>query len=80
MSRDLTLSHDFPTTRDLPTIPGVQYRLEAQKEGIGRAKSQALQEVSPKTAIQNLGKHYKMLYRNALENEPQHQVRCIYSF
>ncbi|XP_063691078.1 uncharacterized protein LOC134823519 [Bolinopsis microptera] len=52
---------------------GVQYRLEGQKEGIGRAKSQALQEASPKTAIQNLGKHYKMLYRNALENEPQHQ-------
>ncbi|KAL5249145.1 hypothetical protein ACHWQZ_G018102 [Mnemiopsis leidyi] len=52
---------------------GVQYRLEAQKEGIERSKSQALQENSPKTAIQNLGNHYKALYRNALENEPQHQ-------
>ena len=57
------------------TCPGVQYRLEAQKEGIEQAKSQALQEASPKTAIENLGNHYKMLYRNALENEPQHQVR-----
>ena len=59
----------------LDSFTGVQYRLEAQKEGIERSKSQALQENSPKTAIQNLGNHYKALYRNALENEPQHQVR-----
>ena len=53
--------------------------MEAQKEAIEQSKSTALQATSPQTAISNLDQHYKMLYKRALENEPNHEVGRNYT-